>query len=280
VQVITQRLDAIQKQVQTPLKTTVGLPERSQILTALGLAYQQVRAPGRALGVYNQLLTEARARKSGADELALLETIGQLHLSWFDYPNAIATYTELLNLAKTRNNTQGLIANLSQLAYVSEEAKQPETAANYYQQLLEIYRTSQPEVVPALLIRLGDNLAAARQLSAAEQRYQQAFEAAQPLLQLAYASDALRKLGVLYRQNDRLEAAVRVYEYLASVQQQSYDVYGVMDAYDQLGQIHLARKAYPEALAAFQRGLDAAQQLNYRADYFMQQIHKIPRPVQ
>lgn len=275
VRVITKRLEAIQAQVQKPLKNQVGLPERSQVLPALGLAYQQVRSPGLALGVYQQMLTEARQRNSAQDEGALLDAIGQLHLSWFDYPQAIATYTELLNSAKTRSNSQGIVTYLSQLAYVHEEAKQPAEAAKYQQQLVEFYQTSQQtQMMPALKLRLADNLAASGQMAAAEQQYQEAFELAQPLLQLAYASDALRKLGALYRKNDRLDAAVRVYEYLAGVQQQAYDVYGVMDAYDQLGQIHLARKAYPEALAAFQRGLETAQQLNYRAEYFNEQIQK------
>jgi tetratricopeptide (TPR) repeat protein len=276
VRVITKRLEAIQLQVQKPLKNQVGLPERSQVLPALGIAYQQVRSPGLALGIYTQMLTEARQRKSPADETNLLNAIAQLHLSWFDYPQAIAAYTELLNAAKAGNDAANLMTNLGQLAYVSEEAKKPVEAAKYQQQLLEFYQQNQQaELIPALKIRLADNLAAAGQLQAAEQQYQEAFQAAQPVFQLAYATDALKKLGALYRKSDRLDAAVQVYEYLAGVEQQAYDVYAVMDAYDQLGQIHLARKALPQALDAFQRGLEASKQLNHRSEYFTQQIQKI-----
>lgn len=275
VRVITNRLSAIQAQLQRPQPNQVS--ERAQIFPALGIAYQQVRSPGLALSVYQQVLSEARTQKDAVAEVRLLNTIGQLHLSWFDYPRAIATYEELLKLARSRTDAQNVVANLVQLAYTHEQAKQPAQAIPYQQQLVEIYQTNlqQAGLVPALKIRLGNNFAASQQLDAAEKAYQEAFQLAQPLLQLAYASEALRKLGELYRSGQRLDAAVQVYEYLASVQQQAYDTYGVMDAYDQLGQIQIQRNASAEAVKAFQQGLEVAKQLNYRVDYFTQQIQKV-----
>lgn len=277
VRFITNRLSAIQTQLQQPLKNQVTLPERSQILPVLGIAFQQVRSPGLALNVYQQMLTEARARKDAVAEVNLLNTIAQLHLSWFDYPNAIATYTELLNLARSRNDAPNIELNLTQLAYVHEQATQPAQAVSYQQQLIELYQRNpqQARLIAPLKIRQGDNFAAAKQLEAAEKAYQEAFQLAQPLAQLAYASDALRKLAALYRSNNRLDAALQVYEYLAGVQQQAYDSFGVMDAYDQIGQIQLQRKAFPAAANAFRQGLAIAQQLNYRVDYFTEQIQKI-----
>ncbi|MEP0915569.1 hypothetical protein NC981_01970 [Leptolyngbya sp. DQ-M1] len=277
VRVITNRLSAIQTQIQQPQNNQPVPPDRAQILPALGLAFQQVRSPGLALKVYQQMLTEARARQDAAAELNLLNTIGQLHLSWFNYPDAIATYTELLNIAKARNDAQNVTANLAQLAYISEQAKQPAQAIAYQQQLIDIYQRDpqQARLIPALKLRQADNYAATNQLEAAEKVYQETFELAAPLLQFAYASDALRKLGALYRSNNRLDAALQVYQYLAGVQQQAYDTFGVMDAYDQIGQIQLQRNARTEAANAFRQGLEVAQQINYRVDYFTEQLQKI-----
>lgn len=167
--------------------------------------------------------------------------------------------------------------NLIQLAYTHEQAKQPAQAVPYQQQLVEIYQRDpqQASLIPVLKIRQADNLAASNQLDAAEKAYQEAFQLAQPLLQFAYASDALRKLGALYRSNNRLDAALQVYEYLASVQQQAYDSFGVMDAFDQIGQIQVQRKAFPEATNAFRQRLEVAQRLNHRVDYFTEQIQKL-----
>lgn len=273
---ITNRLRAIQTQVQTPPKKQAAPANRAQIMSVLGFAYQQVRSPGLALEVYQHLLTEARARQDRTEETNLLNTIGQLHLSWFDYPNAIATYTELLNLARSRNDAEGVLTNLIQLAYTHEQANQPAQAATYRQQVTQFYQQSQQsQVVPALKIRLGDDYAASGQLALAEKTYLEAFQLAQPLLQLAYASDALQKLGELYQKNNRLDAALEVYSYLATVQQQAYDTYGVMNAYDRIGQIQIQRKAYPQATAAFQQALEIAKQINYRTDYFNEQIQKL-----
>ncbi|GAP97177.1 tetratricopeptide repeat protein [Leptolyngbya sp. NIES-2104] len=279
VRFITNRLSAIQTQLQQPLKNQVALPERAQVLPALGIAFQQVRSPGLALNVYQQMLTEARARQDAVAEVNLLNTIGQLHLSWFDYPNAIATYTELLNLSKSRNDAANVESNLVQLAYTHEQANQPAQAVTFQQQLIDLYQKNpqQALLIAPLQIRQGNNFTTAKQFDAAESAYQSAFERAQSQGQLAYASDALGKLGRLYRSNNRLDAALQVYEYLASVQQQAYDSFGVMEAYDQIGQIQLQRKAATEATNAFRQGLEIAQRLKFkdRVDYFTEQIQKI-----
>lgn len=277
VQIITKRLQAIQAQVQTPTSGAVS-PQpsfnRSQVLQALGIAYQQVRSPSLTLSVYQPLLAEARQRREVAQEIALLNTIAQVHLDWFDYTQAAAAYTELLNASRARGDRTNEAATLTQLAYVHEQAKQPAQAAPYQQQLAKIYQNQQPQLVPALKVKAADNYAASGQFNLAEQNYQEAFTLAQPLFQLAYATEALHKLGALYRANDRLDAALRVYAYLAGVEQQADNVYGVMDAYDQIGQIHLTRKAYAEALSAFNQGLTLAKQINHRTDYFASQIQQ------
>ncbi len=276
VRVITLRLQSIQTQVQTgKLDKVPPQPafDRTQLLSALGIAYQQVRSPGLALSAYETLLTEARQRRDVTQEVSLLNTIGQLHLSWFDYPKAIATYTDLLNGSKARSDQTNEIVSISQLAFAHEQAKQPAQTVPYQQQLVQLYQqTQQQPLIPPLKIKIADNYAASGQVALAEQTYQEAFTLAQPLMQLAYAKDALQKLGALYRKNDRPDAALRVYEYLIGFGQQTFDLYSTMDAYDKIGQIQFARKSYPEAVTAFNQGLELAKQLNYRMDYFTNQI--------
>ncbi|KAM3113744.1 tetratricopeptide repeat protein [Phormidesmis sp. 146-33] len=276
VRVITLRLQSIQTQVQTgKLDKIPPQPafDRTQLFSGLGLAYQQVRSPGLALSAYDTLLTEARQRKDVTQEISLLNTIGQLHLSWFDYPKAIATYTDLLNGSKARRDRANEIVSISQLAFAHEQAKQPAQAVPYQQQLVQLFeQTQQQPLIPPLKIKIADNYAASGQTALAEQTYQEAFTLAQPLLQLAYTKDALQKLGALYRKNDRPDAALRVYEYLIGFGQQTSDLYSTMDAYDKIGQIQLARKSYAEAATAFNQGLELAKKLNYRMDYFTTQI--------
>lgn len=285
---ITKRLDEMfaQAQATTPNlnldKAPTGVPpidasNRPAVLEALGVAYQQVRLPETAIVIYQQILAEARQRKDAKKIEATLLTLGQLNLDWFDYVRAADAYRELLAIAQAKKDTQNQVVYLNQLAFVSEQAKQPQAAIEYQQQLVTLYQAlNTPQPIPALKIRIGDNYQLLSRPDLAEQNYQTAYQLAQPLVQLAYAADALQKLGALYRSNDRLDAAIRVYDFLIGVEQQAYNLYGVMNAYDQLGQIYLSRQAYPQALTAFQRGLGVARQLKYREDYFLAQLQQIP----
>ncbi|PSB34375.1 hypothetical protein C7B82_02600 [Stenomitos frigidus ULC18] len=290
---ISKRLDAIlaQNQLSTDIAPTTSnaIPvgsasalssgdraSRIAVLEALGLAYQQVRLPQTAVSIYQQILTDAKQRRDEKKVDETLITLGKLQLGWFDYPNAAATYQELAKRAKVRSDRPNEIIYLTQLSYVHEQAKQPEQAIAYQQKLVALYeQLPDSRSIPPLKIKIADNYQLLARPDQAEQNYQSAYQLAQPTLQFAYASEALQKLGALYRSNDRLDAALKVFDYLVSLEQQSYNLYGMMNAYDQIGQIQLARKQNQRALVAFQQGLGLAKQLKYRQDYFTAQIQKI-----
>lgn len=260
----------------TPPILNLDPATRNQVLEALGIAYQQVRLPQVAVRIYEQILADARQRRDEAKVESTLITLGQLHLSWFSYEPAATAFRELLERSRARGDRQYEILYLNQLAYIHEQAKQPEAAVAYQQQLIALYQTvlRDPKPIPPLQIRMGDNYQIMGRVDLAEQSYQAAYQLSQPLLQLAYASDSLQKLAALYLANNRLDAALRVYDFLIGVEQQAYNTYGVMAAYDKIGQIYLFRKNYPQAILAFRRGLDLARQLKYREDYFTGQIQQ------
>jgi len=287
---ITARLDAILVSLQPPATPPTSTPvpppivdaaNRSALLEALGLAYQQVRLPQAAVTAYQQVLGEAKQRSDAKKIQETLLALAQVHLSWFDYPKAAGAYQELLAIASAKKDRQNEAIYLNQLSFIYEQAKQPEPAIAYQQKLITLYQAlNTPQPIPALKIKIADNYQLLSRPDQAELNYQAAYQLAQPLLQFAYASDALQKLGALYRANNRLDAALRVYDFLVGVEQQAYNYYGVMNAFDQLGQIYVARKAYPQAIAAFQRGLSVARQIKYREDYFTNQIQQISQQPQ
>lgn len=274
---ITERLQAIQAEAQAQT------PVNFDLLRSLGQAYLQVRDKNSAINVYQQLLARARQQNERATELATLDTIAQLYLNWFNYPEAAATYQELLGLVRTGGSNSAVpklteVEILKQLAYVYEQGKQPEPAIAVQQQLITLYQTQDPTLIPQLKLAIAKNYQALGQLNEAVRYYQETYTLAQPLRQFAYASDSLTRLGELYRSQNQLDAALRIYQFLIDVEAQSYNVYGRMKAYDYLGQIHLARKEYPQALAAFQQGLALAKQLRVQEDYFAKQITQLTQP--
>ena len=51
--------------------------------------------------------------------------------------------------------------------------------------------------------------------------------------------------------------------------------YGLLDAYDNLGNLYLEIEAYPQALASFEAGLAVAKSFNYRTNYFTNKIQQL-----
>jgi tetratricopeptide (TPR) repeat protein len=275
VRYITQRLQLIQKQAKS--QKTADL----QLLQALGQAYQQVRSPKVALPIYDQILTVVRQQGDTAAEVDTLKTIGELHLSWFDYASAAATYEKLLTFASSKGESANEIAYLQQLAYIYKQLKQLDQSVKIRNKLAEVYQRENNLIqLAALKESIGsDYESLAREnpsfLQEAFKNYKEAYTIAWQLQQYVRVSEALQKLIALYRSQGQVEEALQASQILLQAQEQAVNFYGLMNAYDQIGQIHLQRKDYPQALTAFQKGLQVAQELNYDQTYFSQQIQKI-----
>jgi tetratricopeptide (TPR) repeat protein len=278
-QILAQTRESLRRDLPTansdPAIQTGVTGKPMQLWEALGFAYQQVRLPKIAASIYQEVLADARQQNNANRIEAALITLGLLHLSWFDYPNAAIAYQELLERVQQRGDRYNEPIYLSQLAYIHEKNQQPAKAISYQEQLIRFYQTAGTlKPIPELMTRMADNYGRLQQLDQAERYYQEAYRQAVPLLQFGDASIALNKLGEMYRRNQRLDSAARIYTFLISVEQQAYNTYGMMTAYDQLGQIYRQQQLYPAAIAAFQNGLVVAKRLKFREDYFAQQIQQ------
>ncbi|WP_088241716.1 tetratricopeptide repeat protein [Calothrix rhizosoleniae] len=272
---ITQRLQKIQQPIKSQTQPDL------EILQALGQAYQQVRSPEFALTAYEQILVTVRRRKDTAKEVETLTTIGELHLSWFDYPKAAATYEELLVLANSDNNINSQIIYLQKLASIYTQAKEFSKSIQAKNQLVEIYRQNNNlALIPGLKLAIASEYESLTKenpdlIQEAFKNYQESYTTAWQLEQYARAGDALRKLIALYRAAGQIEDALQTSQTLIQTEQLAANFYGLMNAYDQIGQIYVERKEYAKALNAFQQGLKFAQQLKHDENYFNQQIKKI-----
>jgi tetratricopeptide (TPR) repeat protein len=275
VQYITQRLQTIQK--QTVFYDSANL----QYLQALGQAYQNVRSPQLALEVYNRVLSAQQLSGNVTAQIETLNTMGEINLSWFDYPSAATTYQQLLKLASSKGDLANQVTYLQQLAYIYKQGKQQQESIKVLSQLKEIYQNQGDlTLLPPLLMEIAsdyESLARSnpKLLQDAFTNYQQAYTTAWQLEQYVRASEALEKLIALYRSQGQTEDALRTSQILVQTQELAQNYYGLMKAYDQIGQIQLERKDYPQAQAAFRKGLEFAQQLKYNETYFAQQIEKL-----
>ncbi|MBD2506550.1 tetratricopeptide repeat protein [Nostoc muscorum FACHB-395] len=278
VQYITQRLQAIQKQAQSQ-KTTAQVD--MELWRSLAQAYQNVRSIKLAVEAYDQVLLVVRQQKNTAAVIEMLKTIGELHLTWFDYTKAAPVYEELLSLATSQGERVNEVTYLQRLAYIYEQTQQPQQSLNVLNKLVEIYtRENNLTVIPELKLAIAANYESLAKkdpnlLLEAFQNYQEAYTTAWQLREYVRAGDALQKLIALYRSQGQIDEALQASQILVQTQTQSANFYGTMQAYDQIGQLYLEQKDFPQALTAFKKGLEIAQQLKHEEAYFTKQIEKI-----
>jgi tetratricopeptide (TPR) repeat protein len=280
VKYITQRLQAIQKQTQSQKKTAqVDL----ELWRSLAQAYQNVRSLKLAVEAYDQVLLVVRQQKDAIALVETLKTIGELHLTWFDYTKAAPVYEELLSLATSQGERVNEVTYLQRLAYIYEQTKQPQKSLNVLNRLVEIY-VSQNNLtqIPELKLAIASDYESLAKedpnlLLEAFNNYQEAYITAWQLLEYVRAGEALQKLIALYRSQGQIDEALQTSQILVQTQTQAANFYGMMQAYDQIGQLYVERKDFPQALTAFKKGLELAQQLKHEEAYFTGQIQKVSK---
>ncbi|MGD1874551.1 MAG: tetratricopeptide repeat protein [Mastigocoleus sp.] len=296
VRYLTQRLQKIQESIQDSTKKKKKKENRQlqqqqaslEVLQALANAFVIVRTPKNALAVYDKILERVEIKNNLQAKISTLENVAAIHMSWFDYVQAAKVYESLLNLISV-DGTNNLQTNpsfnrqvyLEELAYIYNQTKQIQNSIDTRKKLVEIYRqTNNISKIPELRIAIGSNYESLAKkntnlLENAFQSYQEAYTIAWQLQQYVRAGEALEKLIPLYLSQGQTEEALQTSEILLQTQKRASNFYGVMEAYDEIGKINLQRQNYPQALAAFQQGLDIAKQLQHQQEYFTQQVNNL-----
>jgi tetratricopeptide (TPR) repeat protein len=300
LQLITKRLQAIQKQVKSQV------PVNTELLPALAAAFQQVRAKGPTVEVYQEILENARQNQDILAQGQILKAIALIHVNWLSYDKAASVYEELATLiqenralfaANSAVQNSAVVAGngappqpvtpptevdtLRQLAYVYQQSKQPLKAIAAREKLTSVYLNLQnPSAIPALKFAIASDYETIGQINLAAQYYQEAYNLAVPIQQYAQASEALEKLALLYRSQKQWEPTLRIYQMQLLLEERAYNFYGLMNAYDNIGQVYQEMTAYDKALEAYQKGLDVAKRLGHRQEYFAKKIQKVNKQLQ
>jgi len=275
VRYISQRLQLIQKEIGQQKSTDL------QLWQLLGKAYQKIRLPKLGISAYEQVLTLVKQQQDSSGEIETLKNIGELYLSWFDYNQAANTYQKLLNLAVNQGDKTNELGYLQQLAYIYGRGKQPQAAIDILNKLVILYTLNQnlSEIPPLKLATAVNYEYLAQKNPTLKQQafdnYQAAYTTAWQLEQYARAGEALEKLIAFYRSQKQVDAALETSQILLETQTLANNFYGLMSAYDQIGNLYIERREYNQALTAFQKGLAIAQQLKHQESYFNQQIEKL-----
>lgn len=271
---IAQRLIAIEE------KAIFSNNLNDKFLNDLGFAYQQIKYIDYAVNIYKIFLKLARKQNLWVEEKNSLEQLGKLYLAKFDYINASFIYEELLILVENdlhnQKDTQLLELYLINLGEIYYHLKQPETLIKNQKKLINIYiKEDRINLVTRLKISVGNNYQKLQQLKLASQYYQEAYTLAKSLQQVALAADALSHLAILYQQEKKWELAITIYQQLIDLERKNNNFYGLINSYENLGNIYLETNEYSPALEAFKAGLAIANSLNYKIEHLMNKIQQL-----
>lgn len=243
-------------------------------LGELAQTFTVLRDIDSAVEVYQQTILLAGDRP--AERASQQLTLAELHLEWFQFAEATNTYLALLETARANDDLSAEIAYLERLAYTYQQAKSLTNAVRAQTDLLQIYQAlGQEEEFPELMVAIAQNYRALNLPISAIDYYRAAYQAAQRFEQFSFSAQVLKDLGSLYESLALTDEALGAYTLLVPVEEQAYNDYGVMNAYDSIGQLQRRKGNDLEALKAFERALVIANRLGLSEDYFIEQIESV-----
>ena len=273
---IAERLISLEGEISAKKPLSLDLLEK------FATAYQQVRYLDQAIEIQTKI-TKVSRRKDNynlAVERSNFEVLGKLYLAKFDYQNAAKVYQTLLSLTDEQNpefpskNKADLY--LRSLINIYDRTGQTNQAITTKQHLIEHYTTTKKlNKIAKLKMAIARDYETLNKIPKAIEAYNLTWKMADQNQQLAIASDALTRLGELHQGRGQVPQAISAYTNLIEIQQQSYNYYGLINTYDTLGKIYLKSNQKIKAKQSFQRALELAQSLNYKVDYFNNQIKQV-----
>ncbi len=239
-----------------------------KVLSNLAIAYESVRYLDKAIDIYQQILATNRTNRDST-----LDKLGELYLGIFDYDNAATIYQNKLGQDITKDE-QELI--LKTLVEIFDNSNKQEQSIAVKEQLIELYLSEDKnKKIPILIMAIARDRENLSQTEKAFKAYEKSLILALDNKQLGIASDVLASTGQLYQQQKDSQKAIATYNQLISIQQQSYNDYGLINTYDTLGKIYLNLKQKKLAQQYFEKGLYLAESINYRVEYFRDRLDSL-----
>lgn len=271
LQLIAARL----RQIQQDLDHTQ--PTDQARLTELAESYAILGEVDDASVIRRALADAALVAGDTAEAQAQLETLANLQALWFHFDAAAATYGDLIELAQSSLGRDTESRYLEAQSQNLEQAQEFAAAIVAQERLLAIYNENERfwPLVPSLQQAVAENHIALGNVSEASRYLQSAYTNALAQRQLNVAAVSIRALADLYTALERWQDVRYLYEQLLLVERQANNAFGLMAAFDSLGQLYEQLNEPEAALAAYREGLVMAKSLDHRQAYFEAQIARL-----
>ena len=270
----TQLLTLRLRQIQDELLDQDPLPIRR--LEAVAATFEILRDIDSAIAVYETLTVRAAQAGNQLERQRLLENLANLQENWFRFAVAGKTYQSLLSSLGSREDPVKQVQYLQGAIRNYQDAGQLSRTITYQRRLLRQYQETGPfESIPALMLAIARNYRDLNELEQARAQYLTTHSTALAQNQSNIARDAVQDLVTLYLSFDRSDDVLYLYRQQVALERLSYDAYGLMHTFEELGQLY-ERQDNPEAaIFAYQEALILSNHLGYRAVYFKHRLQRL-----
>ena len=254
------------RQIQADLLSQELL--RISLLEEIAAMFEILRDVDSAIALYETLVVKAAQVNNQAERQRLLENLANLQESWFRFEVAGKTYQSLIvangtgDPLKQVQYLQGAIRNY-------QGAGQLDTAIGYQRRLLAQYEaTGTIQPIPTLMLAIARNYRDLDELEQARTYYLTTYSTALGQNQSDIAREAVQDLADVYLALERTDDVLYLYEQRIALERISYNGYGIMQVFEQLGQLYETEEDPDAAISAYREGLVIANHLGHREAYF------------
>jgi tetratricopeptide (TPR) repeat protein len=270
IQLLTLRLQQIQAEL------LAATPLNIRLLEEVAATFEVLRDVDSAIAVYETLIVRAAQAGNTAERRRLLENLARLQESWFRFDVAGKTYQSLLSCLGGSGDPLKEVQYLQGAVRNYQEAGELRIAIDFQRRLLQQYQeTAQVQPIPALTLAIARNYRALDDLAEARNFYLTTYSTALAQQQTNIASEALQDLAAIYLALGKTDDVLYLYEQRLAVERLSYDGYGLMQVFDDLGRLYEAQNNWEAAIAAYKEALILANHLDYRAAYFKNRLQRL-----
>ncbi|MGH2497080.1 MAG: S1 RNA-binding domain-containing protein [Ktedonobacteraceae bacterium] len=206
-------------------------------------------------------LTQARLKGDRELELLLLNDLGDNFAASEDFPNALASYEQALDIARSLGNRQNEASILGKLGNMYTASTRDKEAISMYEQALSIATELQdPKLTRNILNSLGLAWKDTGEISRAIELYEQALTLARQVGDRKAERAVLSNLGNAYASQRQIDRATDFYEQALAAARQMGDAWAegitlgnLGNVYASQGQVRRAIDFYEQALALIQQ---------------------------
>jgi tetratricopeptide (TPR) repeat protein len=270
----TQLLTLRLREIQTALLDATPLD--IELLESVAATFEVLRDVDSAISVYETLIVRAAQTGDQAERRRLLENLASLQETWFRFDAAADSYRSLLTSLSSEVSPRQEVPYLKGLIRNHEDAGEWQTAIDYQRRLVRTYeQTQQPTLIPPVTLAIARNYRTLENLPQAQTFYSATYSIALAQRQTDVASEALQDLADIYRDQGKAADVLYLYQQRLAVERLSYNGYGLMQTFGQIGEFYEAEGDPDAAINAYKEALILAEHLNYRDAYFKLRLQKL-----